>query len=306
MFKKLPGDRILFLISCLIVIILFISYLFRLCLLENRPAAILPKELQYGDLFPGKISLFSFTGKKLPLNDITKRGFNIIYYLNDADPDCNTRLISISRMIKLFNQANISYTILWQTKTPITKVKSMGIAPEINYSLQNRYTLGLSTPTAFIVDENGRIILISGYSYFALITKIDELCHNNDLRKTINEMMIRDVLHAKNLHIRAAKPYLLMFMTSGCERCRAADFVIKKNISLLQGKFNMISIRSDAKEKRSYDLNLVIDDSLIYFNLYNRFYGVKYPFFVILDHKAEVKRIFSGIDQLVVYTSKIP
>lgn len=258
-------------------------------------------ELQYRDSFPGNVSMFSYLNKKLKIADI-KNKYKLIFYLSGTSPDCIQRLTAIHKIIEIYNFQNISYIILWEDKIPVDAVKKYNIDLNINYTFNNKSSISKSKPNGFLLDEDNKVLQVTGYSYIDVIKNIIALENKPNMLGKVNEEIFADAFGNKKGGLDKNKLTLLMFVSSSCKLCRETEEKIAKNLPALQKKLNVITIRPDFDTMQEYDVNYITDYSLVYFNVYDQVYTAKqFPFFAVLDKDKQVLEHFSNIDALLNY-----
>ncbi|MDP4179553.1 MAG: hypothetical protein Q8942_00485 [Bacillota bacterium] len=263
-------------------------------------------ELKSGDIIPSSIKIFNTSGKANSIDDVRSK-YKVVFYLDSANEDCMNRLDCVSKMTSLISFEAISYVIVWEDSIPLEKIKKAGIVSSYNYSLKNKASLSESKPTAFLVDENNKVIMVTGYSYISLINKIIELGDKKDLYNKAEKMIFNNVSKSGSLPRKDNGKTLLMFMSSGCRRCKEDEDIVKKNIDAMQEKINIITVRPDFDIKQNYDKYFELDPQMIYFNIFAYALGIdannrKYPMFVIVNSKNSIEKFFTNVDEAVNYT----
>lgn len=263
-------------------------------------------EFKSGDTIPSSVKFINASGEANRISDV-KSKYKVIFYLDSTNDECIVRLDCISKMINLIKIEGISYLIVWEGRIPFEKIKDAGIDSKYNYSLDDKVSLDESKPTAFLTDKNNKIIMITGYSYISLINKIIELGGKKDLSHKAGEMIIKNVSKSDAFIWKDTEKTLLMFMWSGCRKCREHEEIVRKNIDSMHKKINVITIRPDFDIRQDYDKYYEIDPQEIYFNIYAYAYGIeashrKYPMFVILKSDNSVEKLFTDVNEAVNYT----
>ncbi|HEY9063083.1 MAG TPA: hypothetical protein VIO64_21690 [Pseudobacteroides sp.] len=262
-------------------------------------------EFKSGDTIPSSVKFINASGEDNRISDV-KSKYKVIFYLDGTNDECIVRLGCISKMINLIKTEGISYLIVWEGLIPTKKVKDAGIDSKYNYSVDGKVSLSESKPTAFLMDESNKIIMVTGYSYISLINKIIELGEKKDLSYKAGEMIIKNVSKSGAFIRKDTEKTLLMFMWSGCRKCREHEEIVRKNIDSMQKKINVITIRPDFDTRQDYDKYYEIDSEQIYFNIYAYAYGIeaslrKYPMFVILKSDNSVEKLFTDVNEAINY-----
>ncbi|KNY27853.1 hypothetical protein [Pseudobacteroides cellulosolvens] len=263
-------------------------------------------EFKSGDTIPSSVKFVNAYGEDNRISDV-KSKYKVVFYLDSTNDESIVRLDCISKIINLINIEGISYLIVWDGRIPAEKIKDAGIDSKYNYSLEDKVSLSESKPTAFLTDENNKIIMVTGYSYISLINEIIELGEKRDLSHKAGEMIIRNVSKSGAFSRKDKEKTLLMFMWSGCRKCREHEEIARKNIDSMQKKINVITIRPDFDIRQDYDKHYEIDPQEIYFNIYSYAYGIeaslrKYPLFVILNSDNSIEKLFTDVNEAVKYT----
>ncbi|HEX2926449.1 MAG TPA: hypothetical protein VHP38_09380 [Ruminiclostridium sp.] len=287
-----------------LLIILIGGYLYR-----NNNFLLGKAELAAGDVMPSAIKLYNSSGEVNRISDV-KSKYKVIFYLESTNEDCLKRLNGISKIISLLSYKDIRYQLVWEDRIPAEQLKESGIGISYNYSLEGKTVLDESKPTAYLLEEDNKIIMITGYSYISLINKIIELGGKRDFSTKAGEMILKDVSDSDQFHGQGAGKTLLMFMSSGCRLCRAGEEIIKKNTDSLQKKINVITIRPDFDEKQSFDKYYEVDPEQIYFNIFCYKLNIgasnrKYPMFIIINRDFTVDKLFTDPNEAVKYVSEM-
>ncbi len=264
-------------------------------------------ELAAEDIIPSRIKLFDASGKANKINDI-KSKHKVVFYLDSTNEDCMNRLDCISKMIGLISFEDMSFVLVWEDKIPLKQLNEAGIAERYNYSLAGKATLSEEKPTAFLTDENNKIIMVTGYSYISLINEIIEMGGKKDLSAKAVEMIFKNALKSETSIQENNEKTLLMFMSSSCRLCRENEEIIRKNIDSLREKINVITVRPDFDTKQDFDKYFEIDPQQIYFNMFAYSQGIeasnrKYPMFFIINKDHSVEKLITDPNELVKYIS---
>lgn len=263
-------------------------------------------ELKSGDTIPSSVKFINAYGEDNRISDV-KSKYKVVFYLDSTNDESIVRLGCISKIINLINIEGIRYLIVWDGPIPFEKIKDAGIDSKYNYSLEDKVSLSESKPTAFLTDENNKIIMVTGYSYISLINEIIDLIGERDLSRKASEMIIKNVSKSGAFIRKDNEKTLLMFMWSGCRKCREHEEIVRKNIDSMQKKINVITIRPDFDIRQDYDKYYEIDPQEIYFNIYAYAYGIeaslrKYPMFIILNNDNSIEKVFTDVNEAVNYT----
>ncbi|MDP4182761.1 MAG: hypothetical protein Q8942_16945 [Bacillota bacterium] len=263
-------------------------------------------ELKCDDIIPSGIRLFNVSGKSNTIDQI-KGIYKVIFYLDDTSDDCVKRLDCITKMIHIINFKGLSYAILWENEIPIEKIQSAKIDLNYNYCLKGKASLSESKPTAFLTDKNNKVMTVTGYSYVALINQIIELSGKKDFSNNAGEMILKNIRKSGAFRENGNKT-LLMFISSGCRKCKEDEDKVQKNIAFIQNKINVIAVRPDFDVKQKYDKYFEMDPQQIYFNIfaYAKNIGAesrKYPMFVIINDTYGIENLFTDVDEMVNYVS---
>lgn len=288
-------------ISSILIIVLIVVHLTGCSFYQNKKF-----ELQSGDILPSGIKYFDAskgTGRKI--NNL-KSKYKVVFYLDSANADCISRLDCISKMIGLISFEELSFFLVWENEIPLDKVNEAGIDLSYNYSLKGKVSLSESKPTAFLTDENNKIMMVTGYSYISLINEIIELGGKKDLSTKAAEMIINNVSKSGAFFWEDNKKTLLMFMTSSCRRCMEYDEIVRKNIDSMQKKIQIITVRPDFDKKQDYDKYFEIDTQQIYFNIFASSSDIgaterKYPLFFIINSDNSIEKSFTDVNKAVSY-----
>jgi hypothetical protein len=263
-------------------------------------------ELASEEIIPSSIKLFNASGKANKINDV-KSKYKVVFYLDSTNEDCMKRLDGISKMIDLISFEDMSYVLVWEDQIPLKQIKEAGIAESYNYTLAGKATLSESKPTAFLTDENNKIIMVTGYSYISLINEVIEI-GKKDLSAKAGEMILKNALKSETFLQENNGKTLLMFMSSSCRLCRENEDIIRKNIDSLRKKINVITVRPDFDTKQDFDEFFEIDPEQIYFNMFAYSQRVeasnrKYPMFYIINSDYSVEKLITDPNELVKYIS---
>ncbi|WP_024831737.1 hypothetical protein [Ruminiclostridium josui] len=262
-------------------------------------------ELLSGDVIPSKAKLIRVSGESHNISDV-KSKYKVIFYLDSTNEDCMKRLDCISKTINLLSCKDVSYLIVWEDKIPVEEIKKAGIDEDYNYSLKSKVILSESKPNAFLVDENSKIAMVTGYSYISLINEIINLNGKTDLSAKAGKMIVNNVSKSGDFSGNSNEKTLLMFMSSGCKSCRVSEDIISKNMDSMSKKINLITVRSDFDTRQSYDKNFEIDPQQIYFNIFCQEQDIqasdrKYPMFLIINKEYSVEKFFTDANEVVKY-----
>jgi len=266
-------------------------------------------ELVSEDIIPSSIKLINTSGKANKINDV-KSKYKVIFYLDSTNEDCMKRLDCISKMISLISFEDMSYVLAWEDRIPVEQIKEAGIGESYNYTLAGKASLSESKPTAFLVDENNKIIMVTGYSYISLINEIIEMSGKKDLSAKAGELIFKNALKSETFLGENNGKTLLMFMSSGCRLCRENEDIIRKNIDSIRKKINVITVRPDFDTKQDFDEFFEIDPQQIYFNMFAYSHGVeasnrKYPMFFIINKDYSVEKLITDANEVVKYISAL-
>ncbi len=264
-------------------------------------------ELLSEEIIPSRIKLFNASGEANSISDV-KSKYKVVFYLDSTNEDCIKRLDCISKMIDLTSFEDMSYMIVWEDQIPLKQIKEAGIAESFNYTLSGKASLSESKPTAFLTDENNKIIMVTGYSYISLINEVIEIGKKKDISAKAADMILKNALKSESLLRENNEKTLLMFMSSSCRLCRENEDIIRKNTESLQEKVNVITIRPDFDTKQDFDKYFEIDPEQIYFNIFAYSQGVeatnrKYPMFYIINSDNTVEKLITDSNELVEYIS---
>lgn len=262
-------------------------------------------ELMSGDVIPSSIKLVNTSGIPEKIDSV-KSKYKVVFYLDDKNSDCMDRLNCISKVISLINLEGVSYHILWEDTIPTRELKMAGIDEKINYSLGGKVSLSESKPNAFLMDEKNKIVMVAGYSYISLISKIIELNEKKDLTTRAGEMILENATGSDTFLQEHKGKTLLMFISSSCKRCKEGEEIIRGNMDLMGKKMNVIAVRPDFDTRQDFDKYLEIDPQQIYFNTYCHAMGVeaakrKYPMFFVIDGDLSVEKMFTNSSEAVNY-----
>jgi thiol-disulfide isomerase/thioredoxin len=259
----------------------------------------IPIEPRYGDEISSKIKMFTVSNNAINITQIKGKN-KVIFYLQSSNPDCIERLYSINKLMKVFDVENVSYTILWEDKIPEEEVKKAGIDININYCLKGKRSFSQIKPEGYILDESNKVILRTGYSYGNMFYELHKLGGNKDLRDKVYKMILNDVFKGKEDTRDKNKLTLLMFINFNCKKCKDMEKTFENNVSLLQSKFNTISIRTNFDKKTEYDKLITFDDdTFVYLTSFND--KANYPYFAAINQNGEIVSTFEDLNQLLKY-----
>lgn len=286
----------------ILVIVLMALYLTGCSFYQNKKF-----ELRSGDILPSGIKFFNASGGAASKIDNVKSKYKVVFCLDSTNDECMTRLDCISKMIDLISFEGMRFLIVWEDRIPVEKINEAGIDSSYNYSLAGKVSLSESKPTAFLTDENNKIMMVTGYSYISLINKIIELSGKKDLSTKAAEMILKNVSKSGAFFRKDDGKTLFMFLASGCRKCREYEEIVRKNIDSIQKKINVITVRPDFDIKQDYDKYLEIDPQQIYFNIFAYSCGIeannrKYPMFFIINSDNSIEKLFTDVDEAVKYT----
>ncbi|ACL75599.1 hypothetical protein [Ruminiclostridium cellulolyticum] len=262
-------------------------------------------ELLSGDVIPTSAKLFRVSGESYKISDV-KSKYKVIFYLNSNNEESIKRLDCISKTISLLSCKDISYLLVWEDRIPVEDIQKAGIDESYNYSLKQKVSLSESKPTAFLMNENNKIIMVTGYSYISLINELINLNGKTDLSKKAGKMIVNNVSKSGDFSGNHDGKILLMFMSSGCKICRVSEDIVSKNIDAMGKKINTITVRPDFDTRHPYDKNFEIDPQQIYFNVFSHEQGIqasnrKYPMFLIINSDYSVEKLFTDASEVVNY-----
>jgi hypothetical protein len=292
-----------------LVIAAFILILTACYLYQNNKFLFNKAELSAGDVIPSGIKLYNISGEVNRISDVKSR-YKVVFYLDSTNDDCMKRLDCIFKMMSLLSFEDIRYELIWEDRIPEKNVREAGIETSCNFSLAGKVSLSESKPTAYLLDENNKIIMITGYSYISLINKIIELGGKRNFSTKAEEMILKNVSKSQGFLPGGNGKTLLMFMSSSCRLCREGEEIVRQNTDSMQKKINVITIRPDFGVKQDFDRYFEIDPQQIYFNIFcysqkiaaeNR----KYPMFMIINRDYTVEKLFTDVNEAVKYVSEM-
>lgn len=297
--KKHIFSKVLALVA--LIIVLVVCFLILYGKFQNSKL-----ELASEDTIPSRIKLIDAQGKVNKINDI-KSKYKVVFYLDSTNEDSLNRLDCISKMIDLMKSKDMSYLLVWEDKIPLKQINEAGIAESCNYTLEGKAQFSESKPTAFLTDENNKIITVAGYSYISLINQVIEI-GKEDLSAKAGEKILNNALKSDMSLLDNNKKTLLMFMSSSCRLCRENEEVIRKNIDMIEEKTNVITVRPDFDTKQDFDKYFEVDPQQIYFNLFAYSQKVEasnrqYPMFYIINKDCSIEKVITDPNELVKYIS---
>lgn len=255
-----------------------------------------PIDLKYRDLFPDSIAFYSLDNQKHHISEFRGK-YKAVFYLSPDDSDLYNRLRAIKNIMLLYHSNDISYVLLWTGSIPKQLIASVGMDVRQNFYLKKGVSICEYEPNAFLLGTDNRIAYASGYSFSDLSIQIYGWCHKNDLIKKVDLSIIHDGGGAGS-----SKPYLLMFITSGCHECKQQEPLFKSLIAQARNTYHVITIRPDYDQPQAYDQNLCIDYSLVYFDIFKKTnHVIKTPFFVLLDKSGSLTKTFYDVNQTIEF-----
>lgn len=276
-----------------VLLLMIVPFLFSAC------AKVRSVELHYQETFPDDSKLVSGSDQEIKISEMKGR-YKVVFYLDSTNPDCLQRLASIHKIMQVYQAPDLSYLVLWEDRIPEDAVRKSGIDLNRNYTFQNRFSVSKEKPAGFLLDENNRVLQVTGYSYIDLIKKILSIGKDPDAVRKINDSILQDAFGQGKTDRDPQKQTLFLFVSSGCKLCAQTERTLSETLPALQKKFNVVTIRPDFDAAKQYDVNRVTDYSLVYFDAYDQQYNVKqFPLFVVLDQDKQVLKRFTKIDDLL-------
>lgn len=196
--------------------------------------------------------------------------YTLLFYLSAYCGSCIEYLPELSLLYEIFLDENISIIILWLEEPPQMQLSKNNIPKEINYSMREKAKLTISTPTYYLLDENGVVVFtdvvasnlidkVAEYGLFSLPTIQDRL--TDHLRREYNTP-------EKNTFS------MIYFSLDGCPDCMDVDemLVDKKFDELFT--INRIYSYRDNENVKPRDR----------YKIYKNVYGISwYPSFLIIS-----------------------
>lgn len=231
-------------------------------------------DLRYQDSFD-EISIVDMEGKEAKLTYGDNN--NILFYLSASCTGCGDVLRFVERLQKVFGKDQLNVFLLWCDSIPVSLVEDYNIEIEYCYSTNQKTTLNTPTPTAYILDNQGKI------TYY-----------NSDIKTSI-EKMYKQAIELKNneelLKFRAnkylmewygisdfKKQQVVYFCMSGCPDCEEADEILNRE----EGK----RIIHHLYKYDDIEPSHMKDD----YALFRLIYGIEwYPSFLILESEYDYR-----------------
>ena len=259
-------------IICILAVLLMILYVNPYGIttsLIRKPSERNQLLIEYGDNFNG-FDLFTVDG--IQLNQLPTGKVSVVTYLSDTCTSCADVLADFNRFRAVFGDS-INYSVIWAESIPKSLINKYNVDMDNNYSLSNKCSLSLSTPTFYILDEHNKV-LFKDVERVNLIKKMIEM-------DIVGEEALRD-----NATAYIAKEYfgvddandfdnkLIYFYMPGCPDCANADALFKDNPL---PEFDWLYI---------YKYDSVGDDIIVDKDkLFVSVYGITwYPSFLVVRH----------------------
>ncbi|QNU66650.1 hypothetical protein EHE19_017660 [Ruminiclostridium herbifermentans] len=266
-------------------------------------------ELLSEEIIPSRIKLYNASGEVSSISDI-KSNHKVVFYLESMNEDCIHRLDCISKMIDLLSFEGMSYMLIWEDQIPLKQINEAGIDESYNYSLNGKASLSEWKPTAFLTDDNNKIIMVTGFSYVTMINEVIKMSNKNDLSAKAVDKILKNALQSEMSILENNKKTLMMFMSSGCRSCKETEEIIKNNTELLHEKMNVVTVRPDFDIRQDFDKYFEVDPEQLYFYIFVNSQGIeesnrKYPIFYIVNSDYSVEKLFTDANELVKYVSEL-
>lgn len=222
--------------------------------------------LDYGDQFAG-VEMVDTEGEIAELH--THEKYTVVTYLSSSCSSCIKVLADFNRFSYVFGDS-LEYRILWLDEIPFAYVDKYSVDRSINFSLSGKVKISTSTPTFYILDENGKVVF-RDISRENLITKLInlQLVPIDTLIVNANEYICKNLYKANSV-----KDKLIYFYMPGCPDCEAANSVLSE--IKLEDQF-------DIKYVYKYDTtdsSKVIDYDKLFASIYDITW---YPSFLVLS-----------------------
>jgi len=164
--------------------------------------------IEYGDEFPN-IKIIDSKNIQYNIKDKLTGKVNLICYVNKYCSSCMEELSLINKL--LYTDAineKISIILLWKDEIPVSNLMKNNIDAKLNYSLNNKYELGNSTPCFYFVENE--VICFKTNETNKLINKIFSYINIEKLQKSVLLILQNEVGSKKNN---------FLFLTENCEEC---------------------------------------------------------------------------------------
>lgn len=256
------------LLTCALITIYIIN--------KNLAAPVLNIEINRE--FPN-ITLYDINGEKT--DDLFKQNvIYAIYYISDQCEPCINKLPYIKRLAEIFCPSSIRFAIIWKDSIPFSKLDSLNIPPNINYSLKNKVSLSSKTPVQFIISENNILIYDDTYESYTGNTFEDVLIDIADFdEEELKRRTFKAIINQSQLKIDESKPILVYFSFSYCKECKNIYDRLISDTELMN-KYNIIHINDTVQEQ----VGEIIDDN----NLFKKIFSINiFPSLLVVDIRLD-------------------
>ncbi len=243
---------------------------------EKASANVNMIDLRYGDSF-NELQIFDIEGNSVTFAFGEKN--NILFYLSASCQSCVDVLRFSERLQAIFSEEDLRISFLWCDNIPVSLLEQYNINTENCYSTNGISALGASTPSAYIIDNQGRITYYNSdikITIEKLYNQITDLQDNLEkLQLNANQYLMREF----NL-VDLTRKQVVYFYMEGCPDCAAADAILNSED---------ISKDFDLHYLYKYD-----DTEPFHFKddyaLFRLVYGIKwYPSFLVLQEDETYK-----------------
>lgn len=175
-------------------------------------------DLRFGDSF-STVPVVDKDGNEVSLKYEKN---NILFYLSSGCSSCGDVLRFCERLQAVFGVENLNILLLWNDSIPISLVESNHIPLSACYTTNGKTSLNASTPTAYIVDEQGDVVYYSSDIKTAIEKMYALAAETEDIREEFRERANAYLMEAYGI-TDFHKPQIIYFCMSGCPDCAAAD-----------------------------------------------------------------------------------
>lgn len=221
--------------------------------------------LRYGDKID-QIQVYDMNNNAVSIQTTSK--YTLLFYLSAYCGSCIEYLPEISLLYEILSDVDIEIKVVWLENPPKLQLSKNNLPYEINYSMGNKIKLDSSTPTYYLLDENGTVIFKDVVAT-NLIDKATELgvFSSPSVKERLNDYVRREYGNPNKGTLT-----MVYFALEGCADCAKADEMIyNKNLEELFTIYRIYSYRDSVTPRDRYK---------IYKNIYEISW---YPSFLILS-----------------------
>lgn len=247
-------------------------------------------DLSYGDNFPN-IKVYSSEKKITYITQISNKK-KIIFYLSSSCEECIKGLVGIKRMIDIIISDDFDYILLWKESIPEKNIAKYDINKNSNFSLNNSFSLSRRFPTAFILDENGKVLFTCSNDYDSIVYKIWDMVDDKNASRSKAFSHILKEMNIINKDIHNSKELLLYFKNENCEMCKVFDEILETKDKINVN--NLIILTAD-----NNILNKEDETMIDFYNIYGKIFDInKYPCIITIDENGQLLKTIKSAQEL--------